>query len=112
ELAEEGATQLFRPVSSNDLILGAVGMLQFDVVAHRLEHEYGVDVRFENVDISTARWLRGSEMELKEICNRHTLNIAKDGAGDLVYLAPNRINLNLAQERFSSISFLETRELF
>ncbi|MDE3021892.1 MAG: peptide chain release factor 3 [Pseudomonadota bacterium] len=112
ELAEEGATQLFRPISSNDLILGAVGMLQFDVVTHRLEHEYGVDVRFEPVDISTARWLRGPETELKELCNRHSINIAKDGAGNFVYLAPNKVNLNLAKERYTSIQFLETRELF
>ena len=51
QLCEEGATQLFRPLSSNDLILGAVGPLQFDVVAHRLKHEYGVDCIFENVQV-------------------------------------------------------------
>ncbi|HSF71264.1 MAG TPA: peptide chain release factor 3, partial [Methylotenera sp.] len=61
QLAEEGASQLFKPLLSNDLILGAVGMLQFDVVAHRLEHEYSVDVAFEPYDCYTARWLRGSD---------------------------------------------------
>jgi peptide chain release factor 3 len=60
QLAEEGATQLFRPIHSNDLILGAVGTLQFDVVAHRLEFEYGVDCFFEPYNVSTARWLRGT----------------------------------------------------
>src|SRR5574340_698913 len=66
QLAEEGATQLFRPIACNDLVLGAVGMLQFDVVAHRLQHEYGVDVMFKPYDVATARWLRGPEAELKK----------------------------------------------
>ncbi|MEN6585943.1 MAG: peptide chain release factor 3 [Sulfuricella sp.] len=111
QLAEEGATQLFRPISSNDLILGAVGMLQFDVVAHRLQYEYGVDVRFELHDVATARWLRGSDAELKKLVDKHGFNIALDGANEYVYLAPNRVNLNLAKERFPEIQFLETREI-
>ncbi len=112
QLAEEGATQVFRPMLSNDLILGAVGTLQFDVVAHRLEHEYGVDVVFENVDCSTARWLRGSEADLKSIADKYGFNVALDGADDYVYLAPNRVNLQMAQERYPDIQFLETREIF
>ncbi|MDP3483878.1 MAG: EF-Tu/IF-2/RF-3 family GTPase, partial [Sulfuricella sp.] len=112
QLAEEGATQLFRPIASNDLILGAVGMLQFDVVAHRLQFEYGVDVLFEPYDVATARWLRGPELELKKLADKHGFNVALDGADDYVYLAPNRVNLNLTQERFPEIKFLETREIF
>ena len=112
QLAEEGATQLFRPIASNDLILGAVGMLQFDVVAHRLQFEYGVDVLFEPYDVATARWLRGPEAELKKLADKHGFNVALDNADDYVYLAPNRVNLNLTQERFPEIQFLETREIF
>lgn len=112
QLAEEGATQLFRPISSNDLILGAVGMLQFDVVAHRLQYEYGVDVIFEQYNVATARWLRGADAELKKLADKNAFNIALDGADDYVYLAPNRVNLSLAQEKFPEIRFLETREIF
>ncbi len=112
QLAEEGASQLFRPLMSNDLILGAVGILQFDVVAHRLEHEYGVDVIFESYDCSTARWLRGSEADLKAIADKYGFNVALDGADEYVYLAPNRVNLQMAQERYPGIEFLETREIF
>jgi peptide chain release factor 3 len=112
QLAEEGATQVFRPMLSNELILGAVGTLQFDVVAHRLQNEYGVDVIFENVDYSTARWLRGSEADLKSIADKYGFNVALDGADDYVYLAPNRVNLQIAQERYPNIQFLETREIF
>ncbi|MGD9788331.1 MAG: peptide chain release factor 3 [Sulfuricellaceae bacterium] len=111
QLAEEGATQFFRPVASNDLILGAVGILQFDVVAHRLEHEYGVDVQFESYPCATARWLRGSEQQLKQLIDQHGHNVALDGADQYVYLAPNKVNLNLTQERFPDIRFLETREI-
>ncbi len=111
QLAEEGATQFFRPVASNDLILGAVGILQFDVVAHRLEHEYGVDVQFESFPCATARWLRGSDQQLKQLIDQHGHNVALDGADQYVYLAPNKVNLNLTQERFPDIRFLETREI-
>jgi peptide chain release factor 3 len=112
QLAEEGASQLFRPIANNDLILGAVGVLQFDVVAHRLLHEYGVEVIFESYDCSTARWLRGSEADLKSIADRYGFNVALDGADDYVYLAPNRVNLDMAKERYPDITFLETREIF
>jgi len=112
QLAEEGASQLFRPLMSNDLILGAVGTLQFDVVAHRLEFEYGVDIAFENYDCSTARWLRGSDADLKAISDKYGFNVALDGANEYVYLAPNRVNLAMAQERYPDIKFLETREIF
>jgi peptide chain release factor 3 len=111
QLAEEGATQLFRPIASNDLILGAVGNLQFDVVAHRLEHEYGVDAIFEPVSVATARWVRGSDEQLRLLADKYPQNFGHDGAGDPVYLAPNSVNLRLTQERFPDIRFMETREV-
>ena len=112
QLAQEGATQLFRPTTTNELILGAVGTLQFDVVAHRLEFEYGVDVMFESCSYATARWLRGSEADLRALADKSPANMAFDGNGDYVYLAPNRVNLQMAQERFPNIKFLETREIY
>src|SRR5882757_559083 len=57
QLCEEGATQLFRPLRNNDLILGAVGQLQFEVVAFRLQDEYSVQCAFENINVFTARWV-------------------------------------------------------
>ncbi|MBW8824426.1 MAG: peptide chain release factor 3 [Xanthomonadales bacterium] len=111
QLSEEGATQFFRPLMSNDLILGAVGMLQFDVVAYRLKDEYGVDASFENVQVATARWIRCDDpKKLEEFREKNANNLALDGAGQLVYLAPTRINLQLAEERAPGVSFLATRE--
>jgi peptide chain release factor 3 len=111
QLAEEGATQLFRPLGSNDLILGAVGTLQFDVVAHRLENEYGVDAVFESYPVATARWLKGAPDQLRAIADKYPINVALDGADDYVYLAPTRVNLDLTRERFPDLQFMETREV-
>jgi peptide chain release factor 3 len=110
QLSEEGATQFFRPLMSNDLILGAVGTLQFDVVAYRLKDEYGVDASFEPVTVSLARWVRGAEKKLQEFRDKAAMNLAVDAAGELVYLAPTRVNLQLTEERWPDLKFAATRE--
>ncbi len=111
QLCEEGATQLFRPLNNNDLILGAVGVLQFDVVAQRLRDEYGVDCRFEPVGVQTARWVDcGDQRREREFRERVTENLAEDHAGELVYLAPTRVNLEMTQERWPDIALRATRE--
>jgi peptide chain release factor 3 len=111
QLSEEGATQFFRPLASNDLILGAVGVLQFDVVAYRLQNEYGVEAVFENVNVHTARWVDcKDEKKLNEFSRQLENNLALDGANQLVYLAPSRVNLQLTEERWPEIRFSATRE--
>ncbi len=111
QLSEEGATQLFRPVRNNDLILGAVGVLQFDVVAYRLKDEYNVDCIFEPVTVHTARWVECDDAKkLEEFKVKAHDNLAVDGSGLLTYLAPTRVNLNLTQERWPEVRFFDTRE--
>ncbi len=111
QLCEEGATQVFRPLRNNDLILGAVGQLQFDVVAFRLQDEYGVQASFDNVSVFTARWVYSSDAKkLAEFRTKAHENLAMDHAGALVYLAPTRVNLSLTLERWPGITFRETRE--
>jgi len=111
QLSEEGATQFFRPLMSNDLILGAVGMLQFDVVAYRLKDEYGVDASFEPVQVQTARWVYApDDKTLEAFREKNAMNLGIDAAGHLVYLAPSRVNLQLAQERAKDVRFEATRE--
>ena len=111
QLCEEGATQLFRPLRNNDLVLGAVGQLQFEVVAFRLQDEYGVQCVFDPVAVHTARWVHASdERKLEEFTARAHEHLARDHKGALVYLAPSRINLQLTLERWPDISFRETRE--
>ena len=111
QLCEEGATQLFRPIANNDLILGAVGVLQFDVVAHRLKDEYGVDCQFEPVNVNTARWVSCDDnKKFEEFKTRLRSNLALDHAGDLAYVAPSRVNLTMTEERWPEVRFLATRE--
>ena len=111
QLSEEGATQFFRPLMSNDLILGAVGVLQFDVVAYRLKDEYGVDASFEQVGVTTARWVHCDDAKkLEEFREKNAMNLSIDAAGELVYLAPTRVNLQLAEERSPAVRFSATRE--
>ena len=111
QLSEEGATQLFKPLNNNDLILGAVGVLQFDVVAERLKTEYKVDCIFEPVNVVTARWVYCNDAKkLEEFKRKVSDNLAIDGGGDLTYIAPTRVNLNLTVERWPDVTFTATRE--
>jgi peptide chain release factor 3 len=111
QLCEEGATQLFKPLRNSDLILGAVGPLQFEVVAFRLQDEYGVQCVFEPVTVHTARWIEASDPRaLEDFRARAHENLALDHADALVYLAPSRVNLELTVERWPQITFRETRE--
>lgn len=112
QLSEEGATQFFRPLLSNELILGAVGVLQFEVTAYRLKNEYNVDAIFENVNIVTARWVRCEDRKmLADFKSKLAQNLAEDAAGELVHLAPTRVNLQLTMERWPEIRFAATREI-
>ncbi len=111
QLCEEGATQLFKPMRNNDLILGAVGPLQFEVVAHRLKDEYNVECQFEAINVATARWVEcDDEKMLAEFRDKAHDNLALDHGGSLVYIAPTRVNLNLTEERWPEIAFRKTRE--
>ncbi|MEO7774307.1 MAG: peptide chain release factor 3 [Steroidobacteraceae bacterium] len=111
QLCEEGATQLFRPLRNNDMVLGAVGQLQFEVVAFRLQDEYAVQCVFDTIGVHTARWVTSSdEKKLAEFREKAYDNLAVDHAGALVYLAPSRVNLQLTMERWPMLRFAETRE--
>jgi peptide chain release factor 3 len=111
QLSEEGSTQVFMPMKNNDLIVGAVGVLQFDVVAYRLQDEYKVDCIYEQISIFTARWVSSNDnTKLEEFKRKAAENIALDGGGHLTYLAPTRVNLSLMEERWLDIEFHATRE--
>jgi len=111
QLSEEGATQVFRPQNSNDLVLGAVGVLQFDVVAARLKNEYKVECIYDQVSVATARWVTCDDDKMfEEFKRKNADNIALDGGDNWSYLAPTMVNLNLAMERWPDVNFLETRE--
>lgn len=111
QLSEEGAVQVFRPLQNNDLIVGAVGVLQFDVVVARLKAEYNVDAIYEGIAVATARWVYCKDAKkLDEFRRKAEVNLALDGGDNLTYVAPTMVNLSLAQERHPDIEFKTTRE--
>lgn len=111
QLSEEGAVQVFRPMISNDLIVGAVGVLQFDVVVARLKSEYNVEAIYEPINVATARWVECADAKkLDEFQRKNQANLALDGGDNLTYIAPTMVNLNLTQERHPDVSFRATRE--
>jgi peptide chain release factor 3 len=111
QLGEEGATQVFRPLNSNDLIVGAIGALQFDVVAWRLKDEYNVECSYDNIPVNSARWVSCDDVKiLQEFKQKAAQNLALDGGEHLTYLAPSMVNLNLTIERWPDIKFHATRE--
>lgn len=111
QLSEEGATQVFKPLTKSELIVGAVGTLQFDLVAHRLRDEYRADCLYEPVSVYTARWVRSDDpKKLAEFKAKNEANLAIDGGGYLAFIATSRANLQLAEERWPEIRFAATRE--
>jgi peptide chain release factor 3 len=111
ELGEEGAIQVFEAATGNALMLGAVGPLQFEIVAHRLATEYGVDAIYENASVATARWLTFPDESVRRQFEREqSASIASDVDGNPVFLATNKYNLQVTMERWPKVGFRATRE--
>jgi peptide chain release factor 3 len=111
QLSEEGATQVFRPIDTNQIIVGAVGELQFDVVAHRLENEYNVECVYDQIKVVTARWVYCEDYKkLSDFKAKLSAHLALDSAEHLAYLAPTNVNLMMTMERWPEVQFKETRE--
>lgn len=112
QLAEEGAVQLFRPLLNNDYILGAVGVLQFEVIMARLDDEYGVDADYEHVNIHCARWVHSADKkQFEDFQDYYRSDLAIDAEGDLAYLPPSPWKLESAEERYPKVEFRTTREI-
>ncbi|MDO9585172.1 MAG: peptide chain release factor 3, partial [Syntrophales bacterium] len=111
QLAEEGAVQLFRPLNNSFFILGAVGELQFDVIMARLSDEYGVEASYEVVNLSTVRWVAGSDRhKLKEFEKAMKNHLAIDAEGNLAYLAANEWRLEDMMKQWRELVFSKTVE--
>jgi peptide chain release factor 3 len=111
QLSEEGAVQVFRPLIGNDYILGAVGVLQFDVTMARLKTEYGVEASTEQIDYAAARWIACDDKQrLAEFEKKCQANLARDAGGHLTYLASSEWRLGFIMEEWLDIEFRKTRE--
>ena len=109
-LAEEGVTQLFRPVIGADFIVGAVGPLQFEVMADRLANEYQLDVLFEQAPYSEARWLTGSKADVEDFAGKHKSAMGTDIDDQPVFLAKSSWEMGYVAERFPKIGFERSKE--
>jgi peptide chain release factor 3 len=111
DLAEEGVVQIFRPRDGGWPVLGAVGVLQFDVLSSRLAAEYGVSVRLEGAPYETARWIVSEKPDmLQRFLDSHRSSVADDGAGDPVFLARNSWVLSNAVEEWPDVKFVAVKE--
>lgn len=111
QLGEEGAIQVFKPEAGGNMLLGAVGQLQFEVVQHRLNTEYDCDIRLEACQYTGARWITADTLaELREFENAYPMRMARDAADTLAYLCTSPYDVRLAQERFPKIHFHPLRE--
>ena len=111
QLSEEGASQIFKPLSGSNWIIGVVGQLQFDVIASRLQNEYEVKGSFEPVTYTTARWVTAKDPALlKQFTEKNLYNMAEDSHGALAYLAPNDWHLTRIQQDWPDVEFHKTRE--
>ncbi|MBW2593535.1 MAG: peptide chain release factor 3 [Deltaproteobacteria bacterium] len=112
QLAEEGAIQVFRPVLGSDSILGAVGVLQFEVTMARLKAEYGVDAAYESVDFAVARWVGCDDpKKMAEFEKENRANMALDAEGSLSFLTTSEWQLEYCMKQWPEIEFYKTREV-
>ena len=108
--AEEGASQVFKPLTGSDWIVGVVGALQFEVLAARIEAEYGLPAKFETAGLDAARWVEGDLLEIKTFTDTNRGSLAEDHDGALVFLARNAWHLNRTMEENPNLRFLKSRE--
>lgn len=111
QLSEEGAVQVFRPILNNNIILGTIGILQFDVVIARLRIEYNIDAIYEKVNIVSARWIRFNNNNIVDHFKKNNNSyLAYDASNNLIYLAPSLANLNITMTQYTDVFFDKIRE--
>ncbi len=111
QLSEEGAVQVFRPIISNDQYLGVVGVLQFDVIAFRIEHEYGVRIQLTPLPYKAARWVSSEDKaEFDLFTNRENSSICLDQYDRHTLLLPDVWRLKFISEKYPKLRFEASRE--
>jgi peptide chain release factor 3 len=110
EMAEEGVVQLFSPLDGTQPIVGVIGNLQLDVLADRLEHEYGLQTGFDPAPCDTVRWIESDDAAaLARFVERHRSAIATDLDGAQVFLATSAFNLSWTADRNPDIRFIDIK---
>ncbi len=111
QFAEEGAAKVFKPNIGSGFIVGVVGALQFEVLASRIELEYGLPVRFEASQFTSARWVAGPKAEMDKFINANKQHIAHDHDGDAVYLTRLQWDIDRAERDYPELKLTATKEM-
>ncbi len=111
QFAEEGAAKVFKPMIGSGFIVGVVGALQFEVLASRIELEYGLPVRFEPSQFTSARWLSGPKPEVERLVNINKGHIATDSDGDAVFLTRLQWDIDRVIRDFPEVKLTATKEM-
>ena len=111
QFAEEGAAKVFKPAIGSGFIVGVVGALQFEVLASRIELEYGLPVRFDASQFTSARWVSGDSQELDKFVNSNKQHIAHDHDGDVVYLTRLQWDIDRVERDYPDLRLTATKEM-
>ena len=111
QFAEEGAAKVFKPSIGSGFIVGVVGALQFEVLASRIELEYGLPVRFEGSQFKSARWVNGDRQDVEKFVNLNKQHIAHDHDGDIVYLTRLQWDIDRVERDHKEIKLTATKEM-
>ncbi len=111
QFAEEGAAKVFKPAIGSGFIVGVVGALQFEVLASRIEQEYGLPVRFESSHFTSARWVSGDKQAIDKFINSNKQHIAHDNDGDIVYLTRLQWDIDRVERDFPDVTLSSTKEM-
>ena len=111
QFAEEGAAKVFKPAIGSGFIVGVVGALQFEVLASRIELEYGLPVRFESSQFTSARWVTGDKQAVDKFINSNKQHIAHDHDGDIVYLTRLQWDIDRIERDFPDVVLSAIKEM-
>ena len=111
QFAEEGAAKVFKPAFGSGFIVGVVGALQFEVLASRIEMEYGLPVRFEQSQFTSARWVNGEKLAVDKFVNANKQHISHDHDGDIVYLTRLQWDIDRIERDFPDVKLTATKEM-
>ena len=111
QFAEEGASKLFKPVFGSGWIVGVVGALQFEVLASRIELEYGIPVRFEPTQFTSARWVSGPKAKVDAFIAANKGHMANDSDGDPVYMTRLQWDIDRVERDYPDLKLLATKEM-
>jgi len=111
QFAEEGAAKVFKPSFGSGFIVGVVGALQFEVLGSRIELEYGLPVRFDTSQFTSARWVKGTTQAVDKFVNANKQHIATDHDGDVVYLTRLQWDIDRVERDYPDITLTATKEM-